>query len=222
MTISQAKKRLLESLVGNGFLKEGGRPYYAMQQVDRINFVSRGDHAVAYDDCPQPIGYHATISAPHMHAFALEHFGEHAKENARVLDVGVGSGYLLAAFAEMCGKQGLFVGIENIPELVNLARDNLTPQYNDMLEDGRMKVLKADGWKGVPEHAPYDIIHVGAAATEVPKALLDQLAIGGRMVIPVGGVLGENMYIIDKQPDGSFKKQVSISVRYVPLVKYSD
>merc|ERR1719321_861530 len=149
--------------------------------------TDRGDYAPqdAYSDRPQSIGMAATISAPHMHALALDLLVDHLKPGARVLDVGSGSGYLCACMARMVGPSGLVIGVDHLSPLVELAVTNIKKADADLL-DAQLAILHGDGWKGCPDDAPFDCIHVGAAAESIPASLLEQLKPGGRMVIPVG------------------------------------
>uniref|UniRef100_A0A8B9KP00 Protein-L-isoaspartate O-methyltransferase n=1 Tax=Astyanax mexicanus TaxID=7994 RepID=A0A8B9KP00_ASTMX len=123
-----------------------------------------------YTDSPQYIGYKATISAPHMHAHALEVLGDKLTEGASALDVGSGSGYLTACFARMVGPTGKVVGIEHIDELVQASVKNVRADDPELLTSGRIKLVVGDGRLGFPDGAPYDAIHVGAAAPTIPKA----------------------------------------------------
>ncbi|CAN0536333.1 unnamed protein product, partial [Ectocarpus sp. 12 AP-2014] len=136
---------------------------------------------------PQPIGFRATISAPHMHAHALEVLSPAIPmDGGRVLDVGVGSGYLAAALSRMVGAGGVVYGLDYIQQLVELSRTNLDKDDSTMQSSGRVVLKTADGWRGWPENGPYDAIHVGAAAESIPMDLVAQLKVGGRMVVPVG------------------------------------
>ncbi|KAJ3032150.1 Protein-L-isoaspartate(D-aspartate) O-methyltransferase [Rhizophlyctis rosea] len=158
----------------------------------------------------------ATISAPHMHAHALEVLEPFLKDGAHVLDVGSGSGYLTACMAHMVGPKGKVIGIEHIPELVESSRQNIQNDHPESLQSGRIDVVVGDGRQGYPKFAPYDAIHVGAAAHPVPKALLEQLQSPGRMVIPVGRA-DQSLCQYDKDEEGVFNVTELMGVIYVPL-----
>ncbi|KAK6920607.1 hypothetical protein RJ641_014285, partial [Dillenia turbinata] len=206
-----------------------------MEIVDRACFVPDG--TPPYVDSPMQIGYNVTISAPHMHAMCLQLLEENLKPGMRALDVGSGSGYLTACFALMVGPEGRAVGVEHIPELVNSSILNIRKSAAaSFLEQGSLTVhvggisletqnswenrtfisTVADGRLGWPEDAPYDAIHVGAAAKEIPQPLIDQLKPGGRLVIPVGNIF-QDLQVVDKNLDGSVSIRSETSVRYVPL-----
>ncbi|XP_049396869.1 protein-L-isoaspartate O-methyltransferase 1-like isoform X1 [Solanum stenotomum] len=186
-----------------------------METVDRGLFVPEG--TPAYVDSPMSIGYNATISAPHMHAMCLELLEDRLQPGMHALDVGSGTGYLTACFALMVGPQGRVVGVEHIPELVAWSIKNVEKSAAaPLLKEGSLSLHVGDGRKGWPEHAPYDAIHVGAAAADVPQDLIDQLKPGGRMVIPVGTFF-QDLKVIDKKMDGSISVRSETSVRYVPL-----
>ncbi|PIA51534.1 hypothetical protein AQUCO_01100413v1 [Aquilegia coerulea] len=186
-----------------------------METIDRGSFVADG--TPAYIDSPMQIGYNATISAPHMHAMCLELLEENLQPGMRALDVGSGTGYLTACFALMVGPQGRTVGVEHIPELVTSSIENIKKSAAaSFMEDGSLSIHVSDGRLGWSEYAPYDAIHVGAAAPEIPQPLVDQLKPGGRMVIPVGNVF-QDLKVVDKSLDGSVTVRTETSVRYVPL-----
>ncbi|KAL3696165.1 hypothetical protein R1sor_010241 [Riccia sorocarpa] len=188
----------------------------AMLKVDRGHFVP--EDGSPYDDCPQSIGYGVTISAPHMHGYCVSMLADRLKPGMRVLDVGSGSGYLTAVFGMMVGETGKAVGVEVIPQLVERSiRDIKRTPAGALLEKGTLEIHAADGKLGWPAGAPYDAIHVGAAASELPKELVNQLKPGGRMVIPVGNY-AQDLMVVDKLPDGTVEKRNEMGVRYVPLV----
>lgn len=186
-----------------------------METIDRGLFVPDG--SLPYVDSPMPIGYNATISAPHMHAACLEVLEKHLQPGMLALDVGSGTGYLTACFAMMVGPQGRAVGVEHIPELVTSSIENIKRSAaSSSLKDGSLSIHVTDGRLGWPELAPYDAIHVGAAAPEIPQALIKQLKPGGRLVIPVGTV-SQELQVVDKLDDGSVTIRTEFPVRYVPL-----
>lgn len=135
-----------------------------------------------YEDSPQPIGHSATISAPHMHAAALEHVLPYLAAGPsprRVLDVGSGSGYLTHVLAELVGDDGLVVGLEHIQELRDLGHRNTrkSARGSDLIDRGVIRYRVGDGRKGWEEEgvSDWDVIHVGASAKEVHSDLLEQL-----------------------------------------------
>lgn len=193
-----------------------------MLEVDRADFCPN----FPYNDCPQSIGSNATISAPHMHAFALEAAIPfiNTEQAQRVLDVGSGSGYLCAAFAKLLGPTGKVYGIEHIQQLVNLARRNTEKNHSKLLDSYRIYFICEDGRKGFLPGAPYDIIHVGASSPDVPQDLIDQTKVGGVIIIPVGGIDQEQvMKIYKKKSDGNLEdiSHHAWTVRYVPLTDAS-
>ena len=186
-----------------------------MVRVDRAAYCP----ASPYDDCPQRIGFNATISAPHMHGHALEWLSSRLQPGSRVLDIGCGSGYLTACFGELVkGKGGKVFGIDHIEGLVALSKQNMERGNPDLLADGTATLSVRDGFLGLPEEAPFDVIHVGAAAPTLPSTLVEQLKPGGMIFIPVGPHGGSQEIIcVSKATDGCIEKQSLMGVRYVPL-----
>ncbi|KAF9479317.1 protein-L-isoaspartate O-methyltransferase [Pholiota conissans] len=210
----KSNAQLVANLKHNGII-HSDKVAAAMNAVDRGNYVLRSWEA--YEDSPQYIGHNATISAPHMHAYAVEHLLPYLRPGARVLDVGSGSGYLVAVLHHLVSPGGVVVGIDHIKGLVddsviNLRKDGM----GQAIDDGEIVMVTGDGRAGWSENAPYDAIHVGAAAPSIPEALLEQMASPGRMFIPVGEYM---QYIeqVDKDAHGHISKKDVMAVRYVPL-----
>lgn len=212
----QSNDDLVSTLQRNGIL-QSTRAADAMRQIDRADFVA--DKSAAYVDSPQPIGYNATISAPHMHAYCLSLLEDHLKPGMRALDVGSGSGYLTAVMAMMVGEKGRVVGVEHIPQLVEKSiRAVGAGKAAHLLRGNQLSIHESDGRWGYPEGGPYDAIHVGAAAPELPTELVNQLKPGGRLVVPVGNFF-QALEVVDKKADGSTEKHTAMDVRYVPLTE---
>jgi len=215
---SASNEGLIRNLQEAGIVKDQ-KVANAMIAVDRGQYTPRGN---PYVDSPQGIGYNATISAPHMHAQCLELLKDHLlRPNSKALDVGSGSGYLVACMGTMLFQnniKGIIVGIEHIPELVQQSIANCKRDCPELLSNGIIHIQEGDGFIGLKEQAPYDCIHVGAASPYIPKALLQQLKPEGRMVIPVGPDGGsQHLMMVDKAKDGTITEQRLEGVRYVPL-----
>jgi protein-L-isoaspartate(D-aspartate) O-methyltransferase len=179
----------------------------AMTRVPRHEFVPAELRHLAYADHPLPIGLDQTISQPYIVAYMTEAAGISAGD--KVLEIGTGSGYQAAILSELARD---VYTIEIIPELAERARTVLRDHGY-----ANVQVRTGDGYAGWKEHAPFDAILVTAAPDHVPPALVEQLAVNGRMVIPVG--TGEQeMRVITKTASG-VTEQRTIPVRFVPLTR---
>jgi protein-L-isoaspartate(D-aspartate) O-methyltransferase len=177
----------------------------ALAAVPRNRFVPAELAPRAYDDTPLPIGYDQTISQPYVVAFMTE--AAALTPDAKVLDIGTGSGYQAAVLAEIVGR---VYSIEIVPELAERSRRLLADLGYDNVE-----VRTGDGYRGWPDEAPFDAIVVAAAPDHVPPALVEQLAVGARLVIPVGRFMQE-ILIVTKTAEGSTTEAV-LPVRFVPM-----
>jgi protein-L-isoaspartate(D-aspartate) O-methyltransferase len=183
----------------------------AFAQVPRRLFVPEGQREIADADRPLPIGFGQTISQPFVVAYMTERLRLSGAE--RVLEVGTGSGYQAAILAHLAAE---VFSVEIIPELAERARQVLLGALG--LANVRLRV--GDGALGWPEEAPFDRIVVTAAPTEVPPALVAQLAPGGRMILPVGLELDVQMLrVVDKGNDGASVETDLLPVRFVPLTR---
>lgn len=209
-----------------------------LNKVDRKNYVGGDpwDGDSAYLDSPLSIGCGQTISAPHMHAHALEEIYPYLENSpspsVKILDVGCGSGYLTASLGRwlddqngkpILGKSGKVYGIDVYPELVDMTRENMKKGDKDLLDNKVVEIAVGDGWKGLPDEAPFDAIHVGAAADAFPTELMMQLRVGGVLVIPVGTGF-QSLFKVERLAESpkfreqDFRKLRLLDVRYVPLV----
>ena len=184
-----------------------------MLQVDRKDFAPTNP----YQNFPQQIGCNVVISAPLLHAYCLELLCCHLKEGSRALDVGFGSGYLTVAMSKMMDDKGSVIGIEHIQDLYNFGFNNISKHHKNLIENKSIELILGDGRKGCKDKGPFKCIHVGAAAMEVPKELLEQLDFGGRLLMPIGPVGNQYINIIDKDLYGNLFRTQGLSVTYVPL-----
>ncbi|MCD6210649.1 protein-L-isoaspartate O-methyltransferase [Methanosarcinales archaeon] len=201
----EERKRMVDLLrrqgVSTGVLE-------AMNRVKRHLFVPPELRDQAYGDYPLPIGGGQTISAPHMVAMMCEYLK--LEKGDKVLEIGAGSGYHAAVIAELIGTEGRVYTVERLPLLVDFSTRNLRDAgYKNVV------VVSGDGTLGLPEHAPFDKICVTCAAPSVPPPLLEQLKIGGKMVIPIGRYIQE-LYLVEKK--NGIEKQSKCEVAFVPLI----
>ena len=181
-----------------------------MRQTPRHLFIPERWRAQAYEDHPVPIGYGQTISQPYIVALMTELLEPH--NEAKVLEIGTGSGYQAAVLAPLVRHVYTIEIVRELAEsaaalLKKLGYDNVTVRWGD-------------GYQGWPEQAPFDRIIVTAAPPEVPQALLDQLKPGGKLVAPVGSsVFGQDLIVIEKTREGKIRRRSIIPVMFVPMVK---
>lgn len=181
----------------------------AMSEVDRVEFVPTDLQMHAYDDGPLPIGEGQTISQPYIVALMIHALKLEGSE--RVLDIGTGSGYSCAVLSKQCAH---VYSIERIESLSDSATKRL-----ERLGYHNVDVMHGDGTLGWPEHAPYDAIVVAAVSPSIPAALQDQLAIGGRLVIPVGkSGLSQDLVRVTRTGADTFEREGLGKCRFVPLI----
>jgi protein-L-isoaspartate(D-aspartate) O-methyltransferase len=204
-----------ESLLVRRLIDQGirdPRVLAAFARVPRTFFVPEESQAEAEADRPLDIGCGQTISQPYVVAAMAEALELTGRE--RVLEVGTGSGYATAILAEMMPVSAEIHSVEIIPELAERARRVLRE-----LGYANVQVRVSDGALGWPEAAPFDAILVSAAPREVPPTLLDQLAVGGRLVLPVGpSPEQQELQLWRRLPSGGLEKRGLMQVRFVPLI----
>ena len=203
---SNARSRMVEQqLVARDITDE--HVLAAMRRVPRERFVPQEDQRQAYGDHPLPIGHGATISQPYIVALMTQL--AHVKPGDRVLDVGTGSGYQAAVLAELGAE---VYSIEVVTDLAEQASALL-----DELGYDNVHVRAGDGYRGWPEAGPFSAIIVAAAAPTLPRPLTEQLAPGGRLVIPVGQFV-QDLKVLEKGPRGDLHVETILPVRFVPMV----
>lgn len=204
------RSRLIKGLKSHGIVTDE-RVLEAMERVPRHEFLPSELRDQAYVDSPLPIGMGQTISAPHMVGIMLQALDLRPGHN--VLEIGAGSGYHAALMGEMVRPGGKVYTVERLESLGRKAAEAIERlSYDDVVE-----VVIADGSMGLPEHAPYDRITVAAAAPDVPKPLEEQLADGGRMLVPVGGHGYQDLTLVTRQGDRLERTGLG-GVVFVPLI----
>jgi protein-L-isoaspartate(D-aspartate) O-methyltransferase len=181
----------------------------AMGSVPRHRFVPPELVSRAYDDGPLPLGHGQTISQPYVVAVMTELVG--AAPGQRALDVGSGCGYQAAVLAEIVDE---VYAIELVPELASAAKRRL----QDLGVSG-VQLRQGDGWNGWPEAAPFHVVVVACAAAQVPPPLVEQLAPGGRLVMPVGGRGLQRLTVVKKRSDGTGDERIHDAVAFVPMLR---
>jgi protein-L-isoaspartate(D-aspartate) O-methyltransferase len=180
----------------------------AMSKVPRHEFVSQQNWNEAYADHPIPIAEKQTTSQPYMIAAMVQ--AAQIKPEDRVLEIGAGSGYQTALLAELASQ---VFAVERYASLAETAQKTL-----ERLGYRNAKIVTGDGSLGLAEAAPFDAIIVSAAAPRIPQALMDQLAVGGRLLIPVGEADQQVLQLVQRNADGSISVRTLEGCRFVPLI----
>ena len=206
MTSQRTRARMIERLRVDGIRNE--RVLAAIAAVPRHVFVEEALASRAYEDSALPLGFSQTISQPFIVARMIEILSAGGRELGKTLEVGAGSGYQAAVLAQLTKE---VYAVERIEPLLARAKINLRN-----IQEFRVRLKYADGQLGLPEAAPFDTIIVAASASAVPQGLLQQLALGGRMLLPLG--TGEqNLLLFERRAEGLVESRLD-SVRFVPLL----
>ena len=206
MTSQRTRMRMVERLRSEGISDEV--ILGAMGEVPRHIFVDEALASRAYEDMSLPLGFGQTISSPYTVARMLELL-RNGGTLGKVLEIGTGCGYQAAVLSRIARE---VYSMERLAPLLTKARRHL--------RDARahnVRVRNADGQLGMPEHAPYDGIVVAAAATHVPQPLLDQLTVGGKIIIPLTHQGKQSLHVIERTPEGYADQKVE-DARFVPLL----
>lgn len=208
-TAVRARARMVERLRGEGIRDE--RVLAAIGKVPRHAFVEEALASRAYEDTALPLGFQQTISQPFVVARMAEVLGAGGRALGKTLEVGAGCGYQAAVLSYLATD---VYAVERIGKLLDKARANLRP-----LRLPNVRLKHADGNLGIPEVAPFDSIILAAAAATTPRALVEQLAPGGRLVFPLGAPSGDQvMVVIERSSNGSLRETRLDAVRFVPLL----
>jgi len=206
------RKNVLISLEKLGYLPDR-KVKRAMMKVKREDFVPKEYLSSAYVDMPLPIPGGGTISAPHMHAISLSALK--LKSGDKFLEIGAGSGILLAYAKEIVGNEGKVFGIEFIRETYEFAKKNLEKAGHAR----KVKLIHGDGSQGLPKEAPFDKVLISAASPDVPEPLREQVKFGGIVVAVIGPPRGDQeLVFFEKMRDGRWIRKNLGGVIYVPLV----
>ena len=202
------RREMVNGLVASGYVKSD-IVKDAMLAVKRHLFVPDSLEGQAYSDQPLPVGENQTISAPHMVGMMCELLD--LREGLKVLEIGAGTGYHACVVSHITKKK--VYSIEAIPRLLKRAEENL-----NQAGCGNVVLIEGDGTMGHDVEAPFDRIYVTAAAPDVPGPLVDQLKVGGMLLIPVGGRQFQNLVLVEKTLDGKIKETELSGCVFVPLI----
>jgi protein-L-isoaspartate(D-aspartate) O-methyltransferase len=206
MTSQRTRDRLVQRLQEEGITNQ--QVLSVIRNTPRHIFVDEALASRSYEDTALPIGYGQTISQPYVVARMTSILLETGPLD-RVLEIGTGSGYQAAVLAPLAKE---VYSVERIRPLLDLARKRLTE-----LQMRNVRLKYSDGSWGWPEFAPYDAILATAAPEQIPDSLLSQLAMGGRLVMPVGSRVGQELVLLTKTPNG-YEQQVLDNVVFVPML----
>lgn len=206
-TYATAREKMVqEQLVPRGISDPG--TLGSMGEVPRHLFVPENLVLHAYEDGPLAIGEGQTISQPYIVALMTQH--AQLSPDSVALEIGTGSGYGAAVLSQIARN---VYTVERIPSLADEAKARL-----DTLGYSNVEVKVADGTLGWPEKGPFDAILVTASAPEVPEALLEQLKVGGRLIVPIGDLYSQKLVSVKKGADGGYDQKMLGDVRFVPLI----
>ncbi len=206
MTSQRTRTRMIDRLRAEGIGNE--RVLAAIAAVPRHEFVEEALASRAYEDSALPLGFSQTISQPFVVARMIELLLEGGRQLGKTLEIGAGCGYQAAVLAQLADE---VYAVERIEPLLAKAKLNMRK-----IQQFKVRLKYADGQLGLPEAAPFDTIIVAAAATSLPQALLQQLALGGKMLLPLG-VRDQFLVMIERRPKGFVETRLD-SVRFVPLL----
>ena len=206
MTSQRTRMRMVERLRGQGIRDEV--VLAVMGEVPRHLFVDEALASRAYEDISLPLGFGQTISSPYTVARMTELARAGSAPN-KVLEIGTGCGYQTAVLSRLAKE---VYSIERLAPLLARARRNLRE-----VRVTNARLRHGDGMLGIPEAAPFDVIVIAAAATHVPDTLLEQLGVGGRMILPMSGKNEQRLCIIERTPQGYTEKKMD-QVKFVPLL----
>lgn len=204
-----------------------------LKSIDRADFVPNGSTIHAYLDTPMRIGWNTTISAPHMHIITLSYLSKYAhkfKPEAKAIDIGSGSGLMALAISKLLGPGSKTIALDHIQDIVDFSKNNIKKHHKGYIDSGRIVFICSDGRNGydvrINNHInesnsstfpspPYQIIHVGAACVNIPDSMVEQLAPGGIMWIPVGPRgQSKKIMIVTKEENGEVKQVSLMDVNY--------
>ena len=209
MIFEEQRELLIKHLIEVGALKTP-KIIEAFRKIPRDFFIRKDYLKYAYEDIPLPTFNGQTISQPYTIAIMTEALIP--KSGEKILEIGSGSGYQAALLGYCVGKKEKVITIELEKELVEFSKKNIKK-----VKLKNVKIIHGDGKKGYPKEAPYDKCIITAACDEVPKAIIGQVKINGRIVAPVNNLFGQRMMVIDKTGKNKFKKKDLGSFIFVPL-----